>query len=206
MTTAPTTPKRRRSREETRQKLLDAALIVFAAHGFERATVDEIVREAGFSKGAFYVHFESKEDLFWEMLRERIAAQQDSLRQSLEPGLGVEENQRRILDALFDTRRREPLSPAVYYEFTAHAMRNDKVRERLADFYASWHEFVTETLTMGRAAGVIRDDVDISLQASALMATFEGAMIQSQLAPEHLRLSTRVEAFAALLADWLVRR
>ena len=43
---------------------MEAALGVFARHGYERATVDEIVREAGYSKGAFYVHFESKEDLF----------------------------------------------------------------------------------------------------------------------------------------------
>ena len=206
MTTAPTTPKRRRSREETRQKLLDAALLVFAHNGFERATVDEIVRAAGFSKGAFYVHFESKEDLFWEMLRERISAQQDALRQSLEPGVGVEESQRHILETIFDIRSREPLSPAVFYEFIAHAMRNDKVRERLAEFYASWHAFTVDTLTMGRAAGVIREDVDIGLQASALMATFEGAVIQSQLAPEHLRLNARIDDFAALLADWLIRR
>ena len=81
MTTA-TTPaaRKRRSRGETRQRLLDSALAVFARNGYERATVDEIVREAGFSKGAFYVHFESKEDLFWEMLQERIDAQQEMFR------------------------------------------------------------------------------------------------------------------------------
>jgi AcrR family transcriptional regulator len=206
MTTAPTTPKRRRSREETRQKLLDAALAVFARHGFERATVDEIVRQAGFSKGAFYVHFESKEDLFWEILRGRIAAAQESLRQAIEPGLGVQEAQRRILATLFDTRAREPLSPAVYYEFTAHAMRNARVRERLAEFYAGWHAFVMETLRIGRESGIVRDDIDLALQASALMATFEGAMLQSQLAPDSLRLSARVDDFAALLADWLAPR
>ena len=205
--TSPQAPaKRRRSREETRQKLLNAALSVFAHHGFDRATVDEIVREAGFSKGAFYVHFESKEDLFWEMLRERIAAQQESIRQSIEPGASVAENQRRLLEHLFDLRKEEPLAAALYYEFTAHAMRNEAVQARLAEFYASWHAFVVETLELGRKMNLIRDDVDISLQASALMATFEGALIQSHLAPEHLRLSARVDDFATLLDDWLIRR
>ncbi|HUF54747.1 MAG TPA: TetR/AcrR family transcriptional regulator [Dehalococcoidia bacterium] len=207
MTTAEKVPpKRRRSREETRQRLLDAALGVFARNGFERATVDEIVREAGFSKGAFYVHFESKEDLFWEILRERIEANQRQLRETIEPGLDVVEAERRILTTLFDARKTEPLGPAVYYEFVAHAMRNDKVRERLAEFYASWHAFVVETLRLGRESGMVRDDVDLELQASALMATFEGALIQSQLAPEGLRLSDNVESFAKLLADWVVRR
>ena len=60
VTTAKPVPRRRR-RAETRQRLTDAALGVFARNGYERATVDEIVREAGFSKGAFYVHFEAKD-------------------------------------------------------------------------------------------------------------------------------------------------
>jgi AcrR family transcriptional regulator len=206
MTSPQAPPKRRRSREETRQKLLAAAFTVFARHGFDRATVDEIVREAGFSKGAFYVHFESKEDLFWEMLRERIAAQQESIRQTIEPGASVAENQRRLLEQLFGRSKEEPLAAALYYEFTAHAMRNEEVRARLAEFYAGWHAFVAETLQLGRDMQLIRDDVDLSLQASALMATFEGALIQSHLAPEDLRLSSRVDDFARLLADWLIRR
>ncbi|MCH7483842.1 MAG: helix-turn-helix transcriptional regulator [Chloroflexi bacterium] len=206
MTTAPTPTKRRRSREQTRRRLLDAALKIFAHNGFERATVDEIVREAGFSKGAFYVHFESKEDLFWEMLRQRIEARKETLRHALDPSIGIAENQRRILEAFFDTRGDEPLGTAVYYEFMAHAMRNEMVRARLAEFYAGWHDFVVDALKLGRELEIVRDDVDISLQASALMATYEGALIQSELAPEHLRLSGRINEFSELLADWLVRR
>ncbi len=206
MTDAQTPPKRRRSREQTRQRLLDAALQVFASNGFERATIDEIVREAGFSKGAFYVHFESKEDLFWDMLSERIEARKETLRHAIEPGTSMAENQRRLLEAFFDPPTSEPFGTAVYYEFLAHAMRNDMVRARLAEFYAGWHTFVVDALKLGRELEIVRDDVDISLQASALMATYEGALIQSQLAPEHLRLSGRVNEFAELLADWLVRR
>ena len=88
----------------------------------------------------------------------------------------------------------------------AHGMRNEMVRERLSEFYAGWHDFVVDAIKVGRERQVIRDDVDISLQASALMATYEGALIQSQLAPEHLRLSGRVTELSELLADWLVRR
>lgn len=206
MTTAQTPAKRRRSREQTRQRLLDAALRIFAHNGFERATIDEIVREAGFSKGAFYVHFESKEDLFWEMLGQRIEERKETLRQAIDPSVGLAESQRRLLEAFFDAPGSEPLGATVYYEFLAHGMRNEMVRARLAEFYAGWHAFVVDALKLGREMEIVRDDVDISLQASALMATYEGALIQSQLAPEHLRLSGRVNEFSGLLADWLVRR
>lgn len=195
--------RKRRSREETRQRILDAALDVFARNGFERATVDEIVREAGFSKGAFYVHFETKEDLFWEMLQERMDTQQELFRASIDASLSVEENQRRILSTIFDLNRQDKLGPAVFFEFVAHAMRNDKVRERLAGFYQRWHTFVAETLTAGREAGLVRTDIDIPLLASIMMAVFEGSMIQSRLAPPELRLSSRVDETAKLLSQWV---
>ncbi len=200
--TTPTTTKKRRSREETRQKLLDSALQVFARNGYERATVDEIVREAGFSKGAFYVHFETKEDLFWEMLQERIDAQQEQFRQTLDASQGVAENERRILEQAFNMNT-HPLGPAVILEFMAHGMRNEKVREQLANMYARWHSFVSETLTVGQQLGAVRQDLDVSLLASVIMALFEGSMIQSHLAPSELRLDGRVPEFSAVIAELL---
>ena len=206
MTTQATpTTRKRRDRGETRQRLLDTALAVFARNGYERATVDEIVREAGFSKGAFYVHFESKEDLFWEMLQERIDKQQEMFRQAIDPSLSVEENEKRILEVVFDSHE-DAMGPAVFLEFAAHGMRNEKVRERLEEMYARWHAFVVETLENGHALGLVRQDVDIPLLASVIMAVMEGGMIQSRLAPEHLRLNRRVDDFARLLSDLITRR
>lgn len=197
-TTAAT--KKRRSREETRQKLLDAALQVFARNGYERATVDEIVREAGFSKGAFYVHFETKEDLFWEMLEERITAQQETFRQVVDASLSVAENERRILEQAFNMSA-HPLGPAVIMEFTAHGMRNEKVREQLSRMYERWHAFVAETLQQGQELGLVRKDIDLTLLASTIMALFEGSMIQSRFAPDSLRLDRKVADLSSLIAE-----
>jgi AcrR family transcriptional regulator len=205
--TTETTPatKKRRDRGETRQRLLESALAVFARNGYERATVDEIVREAGFSKGAFYVHFESKEDLFWEMLQERIDKQQELFRQAIDVSLSVEENEKRILQVVFASHD-DPLGPAVFLEFAAHGMRNQKVQERLSEMYGRWHAFVSETLTAGREMGLVREDIDVSLLASAIMAIMEGGMIQSNLAPEHLRLNRRMDDFAHLLSELISKR
>ncbi|HEY1358516.1 MAG TPA: TetR family transcriptional regulator [Thermoleophilaceae bacterium] len=61
-----------RTDRRTREQLLEAAAKVFAEKGFQAASVDEIARRAGFSKGAVYWHFESKDDLFFELLEERL--------------------------------------------------------------------------------------------------------------------------------------
>jgi AcrR family transcriptional regulator len=57
-----------------RDELLTAALGVFARRGYREAGVDEIALEAGYSKGALYWHFSSKEELLMALLEERIDA------------------------------------------------------------------------------------------------------------------------------------
>jgi AcrR family transcriptional regulator len=59
---------------QAREELLTAALHVFARRGYGHAAVDEIVAEAGYSKGALYWHFAGKEELLQALLEERIDA------------------------------------------------------------------------------------------------------------------------------------
>src|SRR5881409_2831591 len=59
---------------QTRADLLEAAARVFARRGFAGASVEAIAAEAGFTRGAFYSNFSSKEELFAELLQERVYA------------------------------------------------------------------------------------------------------------------------------------
>src|ERR1700733_7368045 len=68
----------------TRRKLLDAAKRIFAQDGFEAARLEDIAAGAGYTRGAFYANFKSKEDIFFalfeEWVRERIESLTDALR------------------------------------------------------------------------------------------------------------------------------
>jgi TetR/AcrR family transcriptional regulator, transcriptional repressor of aconitase len=59
---------RAESKEHTHRSLIEAADRVFMRHGYQRATLDSIAAEAGFTKGAVYSHFRSKDELFIELL------------------------------------------------------------------------------------------------------------------------------------------
>src|SRR3990170_1618322 len=203
MTSGIEKPIGRRRGEETRERLTEAASAVFARHGFERATVDEIVREAGFSKGAFYVHFESKEDLFWAMLEGRIDNLQDTMRDALDTTQSVADNERRILEAVFALDKNDKHWPALFVEFIAHAARNDRVREKLHEMYRRLHRFTVEMLEEGRRTGRVRTDLDIDFMASVTMALVEGSLMQSRLAPESVSLDKMIEPLSRLLGDWL---
>jgi AcrR family transcriptional regulator len=66
-------PVRKRLRaEERRETILDAALEVFAQHGFNGASIDEIAHAAGVSKALIYEHFPSKRDLHFSLLERHV--------------------------------------------------------------------------------------------------------------------------------------
>src|SRR3989475_9792177 len=114
MVTTATNPAPRRRREETRRRLMESALGVFARNGYERATVDEIVREAGFSKGAFYVHFEAKEDIFWARLEERISRQLSAFREAVDADVLVDKNLEIVLRSLLPLNREDHICAAIF--------------------------------------------------------------------------------------------
>jgi AcrR family transcriptional regulator len=203
MTSSIEKPISRRRGEETRERLTEAATAVFARAGYDRATVDEIVREAGFSKGAFYVHFESKEDLFWSMLEGRISRHQDAFRETVDQANSVAENVRLILSAVFGLSEADPLWSSLFMEFSAHAGRNEKARNLLAGMYERWRESLVSILEAGRAAGRIRDDIDAKFVATIIVATVQGSIMQALLAPEAVRLRDMVEPLSRALAEWI---
>ncbi len=73
---------REQSREQTRQRLLDATRVLFAAQGFAATSVEQIALEAGYTRGAFYSNFQDKADIFLALLgreHERIMGEFQAL-------------------------------------------------------------------------------------------------------------------------------
>ncbi len=137
---SPTTPPPRRTarREATRVRLLAAAEEVFAERGFNGASVEDICEQAGFTRGAFYSNFESKDELVLELyaaharqLRERIAAVAER------PGLSLEQ----VLEGVFEVWTDEPEARRRWHlltsELALYALRDDAARKAWASLQES---------------------------------------------------------------------
>ena len=129
-------------REATRQKLLDAAAEVFAELGLDAASVEAICERAGFTRGAFYSNFETKDELMLA-LTERVAGEKieavaervtelQSRGENLEAGALV----RQLLDVAFDRKQGILLTS----EIRTRAMRDP----RLAETYVAWQQGMAE--------------------------------------------------------------
>lgn len=130
--------------QTTRQLLVDAAREIFARDGFELARLEDIAAAAGRTRGAFYAHFQDKEDLFFAIFEQDKQRDQDQLRESL----AAEASREARIDilvkhlaTLLKNRRRILLS----LEFKMYAIRHPHKQKRLADLVATMCQRVAET-------------------------------------------------------------
>jgi AcrR family transcriptional regulator len=127
------TTRREARKEETRRELIAAAAAGFARRGFHGASLEEIAREAGYSTGAIYWHFEGKDDLFlavFEAYAMERAAAYAAIRDR--PGGDLAARQRAFADDWMRRAAEEPEMVVLVLEFAAHAWRNPPLREQLA--------------------------------------------------------------------------
>ncbi|MGV9803771.1 TetR/AcrR family transcriptional regulator [Mycobacterium sp. NPDC003449] len=174
---------RERRLEHTRSVLLDAAEEVFAEKGFAPATLDDIAHAAGYTKGAIYKHFATKEDLF-------LAVSDRYWRRYFDNFAEVMSNSTQIGAAELDeiakrwrelSRDRGAEHAALGHEFTLYLRRNPEARERVATKRAE----VVEALGTFIATGMDRLGATLRIPASTfaqvLIATSEGVVLGSEL-------------------------
>jgi AcrR family transcriptional regulator len=174
------TPERRRAM--TRQHLLDAAAIVFARDGFHGSTLDEVAATAGFTKGAVYSNFKSKDDLFVELLDERIDREFSVLAEVLEAGSREQAEQfsrvRKLILGTWDGAWN-----TLYLEFVLYARRNPEAQAKLAATARRSRETVHAIIEHEYAAIGATPKYPIRELAAISLAIFSGLGIERLIDP-----------------------
>ena len=122
-------------REQTRQELVSAAEASFVTRGFHATSVDQVAERAGYTKGAVYSNFASKEDLFFAVYERRV----ERALTEVVPGLrqaGAAQAFDWGARAAIERRDRDDGWLAVFLEFWAHVLRHPELRERFATIHA----------------------------------------------------------------------
>lgn len=161
-------------RQVTRARLLEAAFSVFAAQGYTGATIDAIVQSAGYSKGAFYFHFSSKEEVFLEVLWSRARNEEQTLRTAGEGAAGRPLELLRGVAAYLGPGADDPLWPALLLEFWSHACRNERVREGVASVARFRRDALLAALRAAAEAAVIKPSLKLDHCADLLLTIGDG--------------------------------
>ncbi|OON72071.1 ScbR family autoregulator-binding transcription factor [Streptomyces tsukubensis] len=169
----------------TRRRITEAAAEVFEREGYQAATITEILRTAGVTKGALYFHFQSKEDLAQAVLHEQrqeeaVRPQEVRLQELVDGGL-----------VLAHRLAGQPLVRAsIRLTLDPYAQGVD----RRAPF-RQWTERNLKVLLAAEAAGELLPHVDPAATAELCVASFAGLQFMSQVMSDYGDLSERLSVF-----------
>jgi AcrR family transcriptional regulator len=116
----------------TRASLLRAAARVYARRGFGGATLDEVAAEAGYTKGAVYGHFGSKENLLLALMEEHLAKQVVEQVALFDPERMTWERPLAGSARWMESLEEDPDPFRLFIELWSYAQRDERLRERLA--------------------------------------------------------------------------
>ncbi len=132
--TEPPRPRKQERSVATRQELIEAARRIFVRDGFEAARLDDIAALAGKTRGAFYCHFQNKEDVFFAIFEEDITRDQaaflDQLRKT-----STHDERVTVLAEQLGAIIRDKARVLLYIEFKMYAIRHPQKRKRLAELH-----------------------------------------------------------------------
>jgi len=158
-------------KEEAKSRILDVANKVFAEKGYHEATMDDIAKRLGVSKGAIYLYFSSKEDLFEAMCKTAPQAFKEILYSSF----GDEANPIQSATQFFDKMLKLSASnPGLSFEILSEASRNPGLKRILRQNHEEYERVLTGFLAEGRKRKIVGDNLDIRPLANALIALWNG--------------------------------
>lgn len=137
------TPKRLTREEkkaQTRERLLEAGAKLFAERGFHGASVEDVAERAGFSTGAIYRNFASKDDFFLAVFEQRIERRVAKVASAVGPATTPAERTRLATAEWMQFVTEERDWFLLLIEFWAYAVRSERLRPRFAERFGAFRE------------------------------------------------------------------
>jgi TetR/AcrR family fatty acid metabolism transcriptional regulator len=164
-----------RSVPDKREKILRAAVKVFARKGFYATRVSEIAKAAGVADGTIYLYFENKDDVLISVFEDRITRLLVVLREEIAKSSGFEDGFRRIVElqlGLLDGQR--DLAEVI----TVNLRQSSKLLKQYATpLFTQYLELIAALVAEGQREGVVRPDLNPRIVARSLWGALDGVAV-----------------------------
>jgi len=157
---------------DKRQRILDAAVRVFAKKGFYATRVSEVAKAAGVADGTIYLYFKSKDELLVSLFEDRVERLLAFLQTELPATAGASEKLRRIIELQLGLLEGErDLAEVV----TVILRQSTKLmKEYAAPKFTAYLDAIASVVADGQASGELRGDVSPHLAARAIFGALDG--------------------------------
>jgi AcrR family transcriptional regulator len=182
--------------EVTRRHILDVAAHAFAKGGYAGASLNDLIRESGVTKGGFYFHFPSKESLALAVLREKQEQWAGKVMAAAMRHKAAIDQLAAMPAALIDLYEADPSARAIQ-RLTLELSEDPRLAPDMSTLLTMWVELTASVMRNAQAEGTIRADVDAAVAAEGAVAAFLGLEQMAAVAGGD-DLRRRVERFAEL--------
>ena len=158
-------------KEEAKNRILSAANQVFGEKGYRQATMDDVAKKLGVSKGALYLYFASKEELFEAICRMEPLAFKEILYSSFSENKEPLESAGEFFDKML---KRYSSNSGLSFEIFSEASHNPGLRKVLKKTQDEYAATLKSYLEEGRKRGLIDEDLDLRFLTYALIGLWNG--------------------------------
>ncbi|PWB68273.1 hypothetical protein C3F09_11955 [candidate division GN15 bacterium] len=185
--------------EKRRHQLLQAAHQLFASKGYRESSTDDIARKAGLTKGAFYFHFKSKEEILLALMRRQAEGFRQILTEKVDHMSGPGDLLRVMLKECPFESSREFRSMV---DIWSQAMRVARIRK----YFTQIHEESTRFLVdhMAARTGWNRDELYQSVVLTLSLA--DGLAAHRAMDPKLVNANAQIALFRSMSESWLSRK
>jgi TetR/AcrR family fatty acid metabolism transcriptional regulator len=164
--------RRQRGGGDKRDRILDAAVRVFARKGFYATRVSEVARAAGVADGTIYLYFKSKDALLVSLFEHRVERLLSFLSNALPEVATASEKLKRIIELQLGLLEGERDLAEV---ITVILRQSTKLmKEHAAPKFGAYLDVIAAVIAEGQAAGDMRKDVSPHLAARAIFGALDG--------------------------------
>lgn len=158
-----------------KKKIIDTAINMFSVLGYSKVSVNDIVREAKISKGGFYTYFDSKKQIFFEILGE-IDKNRMSMIMLNDESVSATTLLKDYIKSRLESYKNEENQKRVKFsiEFWATIERNDGIRVINEQRYKAYHNQLSDLVKFGIAKGEFRDNIDIDATVFSIISLMDG--------------------------------
>ncbi len=166
-------------KEARKHEILEAAFQAFAEKGYDKTSVDDIVRVSGLSKGTLYWYFESKQAIFVALVTHVFDAFSEVFKQFVTEteDLPPDKQLQMLINSSSQMMDAVPEFSGLYIDFFVQAWQYEAVQETLVRVYNQYVEMLRKILRRGIDEGVFRP-VNIEATACAIAGAVDGIWFQ----------------------------
>lgn len=168
---------------DTRNHILLTAQHLFAHSGYAATGVAEICQAAGVSKGAFYYHFPSKQDVFLELLNRWLAGIETAMQTISQQDQPIPQIFLNLTDMLPSVVQSADGQLPMFLEYWQQASRDPLIWQAMIDPYRRFRQFFTLLVQRGVEAGDFRP-LEAEAAGQVILSLAVGLLLQSLLDPQ----------------------